>query len=97
MRQLAERFQCVVVLKGSGTLIAAPGHPTWINTTGNSLLATAGTGDVLAGMVGAYLASGMTDFQAACSAVFAHGYKADTWASDMPRQALTASALAQWQ
>ena len=96
-RQLAERFQCVVVLKGSGTLIACPGHHPMVNASGNALLATAGTGDVLAGMVGAYLASGMNDFQAACSAVFAHGYKADTWANDMPRQALTASALAQWQ
>ncbi|MEO5659829.1 MAG: NAD(P)H-hydrate dehydratase [Polaromonas sp.] len=96
-RQLAERFQCVVVLKGSGTVIASPGKPSMINTTGNALLATAGTGDVLAGMIGAALASGMSDFQAACSAVFAHGRKADGWAQDKPDQTLTASALAQWQ
>ncbi|MEO6319367.1 MAG: NAD(P)H-hydrate dehydratase [Polaromonas sp.] len=96
-RQLAERFQCVVVLKGSGTLIACPGHQPMVNASGNALLATAGTGDVLAGMVGAFLASGMSDFQAACSAVFTHGHRADTWARGMPRQALTASALAKWQ
>ena len=96
-RQLAERFQCVVVLKGSGTVIASPDQQIRINATGNALLATAGTGDVLAGMLGACLASGMSDFEAACSAVFFHGRRADTWASDKPRQALTASRLAQWQ
>jgi hydroxyethylthiazole kinase-like uncharacterized protein yjeF len=96
-RQLAERFQCVVVLKGSGSIITSPGQQPMINATGNALLATAGTGDVLAGMLGACLASGMSDFEAACSAVFSHGRKADAWASRKPRQALTASALAQWQ
>ncbi|MEP6587375.1 MAG: NAD(P)H-hydrate dehydratase [Polaromonas sp.] len=96
-RQLAERFQCVVVLKGSGTIIAKPGSPPMINATGNALLATAGTGDTLAGMLSACLASGMSDFEAACSAVFAHGHRADTWASDRSHQALTASALARWQ
>ena len=95
--QLAERFQCVVVLKGSGTVIAAPGQTPVINATGNALLATAGTGDVLAGMLGACLARGMNDVEAACSAVFAHGHRADTWASDRPGKALTASALAQSQ
>ena len=91
---LAERFQCVVVLKGSGTVVAAPSQQTVINSTGNALLATAGTGDVLAGMVGAGMASGQSDFEAACSAVFTHGMAADTWAAERPGQALTASALA---
>ena len=92
--QLAERFQCVVVLKGSGSVIAAPGQATFINASGNALLATAGTGDVLAGMLGAYLASGLSAFDAACSAVFAHGQQADAWAAKRPGQPLTASALA---
>ncbi|MDB5869163.1 MAG: carbohydrate kinase, YjeF related protein [Polaromonas sp.] len=96
-RQLAERFQCVVVLKGSGTVIASPDQPLMINSTGNALLATAGTGDVLAGMVGACLASGMSGFEAACSAVFRHGHRADAWASDRPGRPLTALALAQSQ
>ncbi|OGB06223.1 MAG: NAD(P)H-hydrate dehydratase [Burkholderiales bacterium RIFCSPHIGHO2_12_FULL_61_11] len=93
-RQLAERFQCVVVLKGSGTVIAAPGQQPCINATGNALLATAGTGDVLAGMIGAYMASGLSAFEAACGAVFAHGGMADKWALERPGQTLTASALA---
>ena len=93
-RELAERFQCVVVLKGSGSIIAAPGQPTFINASGNALLATAGTGDVLAGMIGAYLAGGLNAFAAACSAVFAHGQTADAWATERPGQPFTASALA---
>ena len=96
-RQLADHFECVVVLKGSGTVIAAPDQPAMINSTGNALLATAGTGDVLAGMLGAGLASGMGAYEAACSAVFAHGLRADNWASEMPGRALSASALAQWR
>jgi hydroxyethylthiazole kinase-like uncharacterized protein yjeF len=90
-RQLAERFQCVVVLKGSGTVIAAPGRPSAINNSGNALLATAGTGDVLAGMLGAAIAGGLGPFEAACGAVFAHGRIADEWPAG---QALTASAMA---
>jgi hydroxyethylthiazole kinase-like uncharacterized protein yjeF len=56
-QQIAERFACTVVLKGSGTVIAAPGQTPAINPTGNATLATAGTGDVLAGMIGARLAA----------------------------------------
>jgi hydroxyethylthiazole kinase-like uncharacterized protein yjeF len=94
-QQLAETFDCVVVLKGSGTVIAAPGEVPAINPTGNALLATAGTGDVLAGMVGALLAGGYTAFDAACSAVFRHGQLADEWPASHPGQVLTASLLAQ--
>lgn len=96
VRQLAAQFECVVVLKGSGSLIAAPGQHTSVNPTGNALLATAGTGDVLAGMIGAHLASGLDAREAACRAVFLHGQRADTWASLRPGLALTASALAGW-
>ncbi|MFZ3142042.1 NAD(P)H-hydrate dehydratase [Polaromonas sp.] len=95
-RQLAERFQCVVVLKGSGSIIAAPGQTALMNLTGNALLATAGTGDVLAGLLGAGMARGMNDAEAARNAVFEHGQRADSWARDRPGQALTASALAKY-
>ena len=91
-QQLAERFQCVVVLKGSGTVVAAPGTTPHINPTGNARLAAAGTGDVLAGMVGARWATGASAQQAATQAVFAHGLAADQWPSNLP---LTAGALAQ--
>lgn len=90
-RALAQRFQCVVVLKGSGTVTAQAGGRALINPTGNAGLATAGTGDVLAGMIAARLAQGETAFDAAWSAVHRHGAAADAWPAG---QALTASALA---
>lgn len=90
-QSLAERFACTVVLKGSGTIIAAPGVLPRINTSGNARLATAGTGDVLAGLIGARLASGGGTFALACEAVFRHGQVADGWS---PTKALTAQALA---
>jgi hydroxyethylthiazole kinase-like uncharacterized protein yjeF len=96
-RQLAERFQCAVVLKGSGTVIAAPGQTPVINSTGNALLASPGTGDVLAGMMGAYMACGLSAWDAARGAVFAHGDMADQWRIRRPSQTLTASALARMQ
>jgi len=51
-RELAERHAAIVVLKGSGSVIAAPGEPPSINASGNASLASAGTGDVLAGWLG---------------------------------------------
>ena len=84
----------MVVLKGSGSVIAAPGQTSCINASGNALLATAGTGDVLAGIIGARLAGGLTAFDAAASAVFAHGHASDEWLRTRPAETLTASALA---
>jgi hydroxyethylthiazole kinase-like uncharacterized protein yjeF len=89
-RDLARRFGSVVVLKGSGTVIAAPDGRVRINPTGNARLAIAGTGDVLAGMVAARLANGEDAFDAAAHAVYLHGLAADRWPADEP---LTASAL----
>ena len=88
---LSEKFACTVVLKGSGTVISEPGKMMMINLTGNARLATAGTGDVLAGMVGTDLAGGASAFAAACAAVYRHGQRADDWP---PGQALTAGQLA---
>jgi hydroxyethylthiazole kinase-like uncharacterized protein yjeF len=88
---LVERFGATVVLKGSGTVVAAPGITPVINITGNARLATAGTGDVLAGMVGAALAAGRPAMAAACEAVWRHGQRADQWPADNP---LTAGTLA---
>ena len=89
---LASRLGCCVVIKGSGTVIAAPGRLPRINTTGNGLLATGGTGDVLAGLLGARLAASADAWQAACSAVWTHGEMADHWPEG---RALTASRLAE--
>jgi hydroxyethylthiazole kinase-like uncharacterized protein yjeF len=88
---LAERFSCVVLLKGSGSVIAAPSKTPRVNPTGNARLATAGTGDVLAGLVAALLAAGTDPFETAMAAAYRHGLAADRWAGD---SALTAGALA---
>ena len=90
--QLAQRLACTVVLKGSGTVIATPGQAPLINPTGNARLATAGTGDVLAGLIGAHLAAGQSGAQAASAAVYSHGWWADHWPA---ASRLTAGALAQ--
>lgn len=96
-RALADRFGCTALLKGSGSVVATPGQPPRINPTGNALLATGGTGDVLAGLAGARLAAAAqadaaAAFDAASHACWLHGAAADQW----PRaRALTASALAQ--
>lgn len=92
---LAQRYQSTVVLKGSGSVVAAPGETPRINPTGNARLAAGGTGDVLAGLTGARLAAAAPGtqgaFDAAVHACWEHGRAADSWPED---RALTASALA---
>jgi ADP-dependent NAD(P)H-hydrate dehydratase / NAD(P)H-hydrate epimerase len=90
-RELVQRFGCVVVLKGSGTIIAALQGVPLINPTGNARLATAGTGDVLAGFIAARIAAGGDAPTTTASAVYDHGLAADCWPAN---SALTASGLA---
>ena len=89
---LMTKFGCTVILKGSGSIIASPAQLPQINPTGNGRLAAAGTGDVLAGAVGALLAQGLSAQEAASAAAWRHGHAADIWEANQP---LTASALAQ--
>ena len=89
---LAQKFQCTIVLKGSGTVIASPGQLPRVNPTGNAHLATAGTGDVLAGLIGSLMAQGLRSHEAAYHACYRHGQVADQWHGDT---ALTASTLAE--
>ena len=76
-RSLARRLGAVVVLKGSGSVIARPDGEVAINPTGNPGLATGGSGDVLAGVCGALLAQGWPAWEAAIGAVWMHGAAAD--------------------
>ncbi len=76
-REIAARMQAVVVLKGSGSVIASSDGKAVINPTGNAGLATAGSGDVLAGMAGSLLAQGWPAWEAALGAVWMHGAAAD--------------------
>ncbi len=68
----AAQAQAIVVLKGDDTLVADPGGRVAVNRGGAPALASAGTGDVLSGVIGAYLAKGMDPFHAACAGVFVH-------------------------
>lgn len=94
--QLSRRFGAICVLKGSGTIVCAPDQLPRINPTGNGALATAGTGDVLAGWIGAAIAApGAGDTLArVASAVHHHGWLADQWAQQQPHTRLTAGRLA---
>lgn len=69
----AERAHAAIVYKGADTVIAAPDGRAYIDTNGPPSLATAGSGDVLAGMIGALFAQGMPAFDAAAAAVYFHG------------------------
>ena len=111
---LAEAFQCIVVLKGSGSVCVMPaayagqtGTTATINYSGNARLATAGTGDVLAGCIGAYWAQARpfaqtalpdaawhTAWRACYAAVHAHGHAADQWNACTMHGALSAQRLA---
>jgi ADP-dependent NAD(P)H-hydrate dehydratase / NAD(P)H-hydrate epimerase len=71
-RQAASESQAVVVLKGDDTIVCTPDGRAAISRGGASALATAGTGDVLSGVIGAYLSKRMDPFTAACAGVFVH-------------------------
>jgi ADP-dependent NAD(P)H-hydrate dehydratase / NAD(P)H-hydrate epimerase len=96
--QLAARFACVVLLKGSGSVIAAPQQPTAINASGNARLASAGTGDVLAGWLGGLWAAAQAHAvvpsprSVAAAAAWLHGAAAEGGNTPTP---LTASKLLQ--
>lgn len=87
LRRAVERFSCTVVLKGADTLIGAPGAPTLVHVSDTPGLATAGSGDVLTGIVAAFLAKGLEARDAAAAAVSAQTAAARL----LPRAGLVAS------
>ncbi len=98
--KIADKYGAVVVLKGASTVVAnptkprtAPRRPAAINTTGNPGMATAGSGDVLAGMLAALLARGLPSYEAACAAVYLHGAAGDIAAKRVGHEGLIASDI----
>jgi ADP-dependent NAD(P)H-hydrate dehydratase / NAD(P)H-hydrate epimerase len=81
-RRLADELGVTVLLKGNVTVVAEPGGPVYLNPAGESWAATAGSGDVLSGMIGALLAAGLPAGEAAAAAAFVHARAANLSAAD---------------
>jgi hydroxyethylthiazole kinase-like uncharacterized protein yjeF len=77
IKELVKRFNCYVILKGAGSICMLPDGRYYINTSGNPSLSSAGTGDVLSGIIGALLAQGLTVKKALLLSVYLHGAAAD--------------------
>jgi NAD(P)H-hydrate epimerase len=90
--ELARAHRAIVVLKGHRTVVT-DGTQLFTNTTGNPALATAGSGDVLTGLIAALIAQGMPACAAAVLGVYLHGLAADLWAADRGPSGLTARDL----
>lgn len=90
---LATASGAIVALKGAYTVIAAPDGEVWVNASGNPGLAKGGSGDVLCGLIAAYLAQGVKPLTAARAAVFVHGAAADLGAEQVGEAALVAGDL----
>ncbi|MCL5070523.1 MAG: NAD(P)H-hydrate dehydratase [Actinobacteria bacterium] len=91
--EIAKKYNLVSVLKGAGTLVTEPGGRTFINPTGSWALATAGTGDILTGIIGSLLAQGMSLMDAAACGAYIHGMASDMVASCTSRTSQTATDL----
>jgi len=92
-RRFADEYNVTLVLKGYRTLVSAPGRPVLENPTGNSGMATGGSGDVLAGIIGALVAQGMDPYYAAVCGVYLHGAAGDRAAARLSRHSMLPSDL----
>ena len=92
-RVFAEKHRVILVLKGAGTLVASPDGRLYRNATGNPGMARGGSGDVLAGMIGSFLAQGIGPFEAAAGAVYLHGLAGDRCASRLSQYGMLPTDL----
>ncbi|MFZ5980850.1 MAG: NAD(P)H-hydrate dehydratase, partial [Candidatus Zixiibacteriota bacterium] len=93
VRDFTAEYKVVLVLKGSPTLVGAPDGICYFNQTGNSGMASGGSGDVLSGIIGSFLAQGMGALDAALCGVFVHGLAGDLAAEELTERALIAGDL----
>lgn len=93
-KSFADEFGLTVVLKGSGTVIAANDGRAAINPTGNQGMATAGAGDVLAGVITSLLGQGLTPYEAAVAGTYIHGLAGDLATANMGAAGVMASDIA---
>jgi hydroxyethylthiazole kinase-like uncharacterized protein yjeF len=89
-RETAQTARATVVLKGAGTVVADAGGDAYINPTGNSGLASGGTGDVLTGVIAALLGRGLSGIEAAALGAYIHGAAGDVAAADVGEISMTA-------
>jgi len=82
-KRLCDLTGAVVCLKGHGTIVASPGGETFVNDTGNSGMATGGTGDVLTGIIASFIGQGLDPYGASVSGVYLHGLAGDIAAQKM--------------
>jgi hydroxyethylthiazole kinase-like uncharacterized protein yjeF len=94
--QLAQRFACSVVLKGAGSLCAARDGKLFVNNTGNPGMSSPGMGDVLTGMIAAFISQGLTADHAMQLAVHLHGAAGDALAEQHAGIGMTATEVAEW-
>jgi hydroxyethylthiazole kinase-like uncharacterized protein yjeF len=95
-QELAKRMNCSVVLKGAGSLCVTRDGKTWLNNTGNPGMSGPGMGDVLSGIIAAFIAQGLSADDAMLLAVHLHGAAGDALAQQQASIGMTASEVTEW-
>ncbi|MFH1188025.1 MAG: NAD(P)H-hydrate dehydratase, partial [bacterium] len=95
-KKLAKETGIVVCLKGHRTVVASPSGEIYINKTGNSGMASGGTGDVLTGIIASFVGQGMDDFSATVASVYLHGLAGDIAAEKRGKFSLIASDIIEY-
>ena len=93
IRKFSKKYNSVIVLKGSPTIIVDTDEQLYLNPTGNNGMATGGTGDVLSGIIGSFLAQGLNPLDSAIAGVFIHGLCGDLAADEFGVRSLIAGDL----
>lgn len=96
VRDFSKKWGVITVLKGANSVIADPKGNIYINTSGNSGMASGGMGDVLTGIITAFICQGIKPLEAACAGVYIHGLAGDLLAEEKGLYGLTATELAEY-